>query len=52
VRSTRTDGRSGSRFTWRRAKPKQEGVIDTVVGTVEEAAALRRRLVGPESFED
>lgn len=45
-------GKAPRRKAKRRAKPKQEGLIDAVVGTVEEAAALRRRLVGPESFED
>ena len=51
-RKVKTKARKAPRKTKRRAKPKQDGVIDTVVGTVEEAAALRRRLVGPESFED
>ena len=35
----------------RKAKPKP-GPIDTVVGAVEEAAALRQRLAGHNTFED
>jgi hypothetical protein len=35
----------------RRAKP-QRGPIEAAIGTAEEAAALRRRLVGRNTFED
>ena len=37
----------------RRAKArKPAGVIETVVGSAQDAAALRSRLAGPETFED
>lgn len=34
------------------AKPKQEGLLGSVVGAAEDAAALRSRMVGRDSFED
>lgn len=50
--SKRKVKKAARRKVKRAAKPKSEGIIGTLVGTAEDAAALRRRLVGRDSFED
>ena len=55
-RKTKTVKRKGQKVAKRKAKrappPKQQGIISSAVDTVTETMELRRKLEGPNTFED